>query len=343
MENNFQLKKILISLILICFYGQLYGEIQISKTSYTNQFWNLSTGSRISYYFFKGQEPRNTTPIIYLHGGPGGFVTSNDISVFSKLADDGYDVYLYDQIGSGKSARLHNIRAYTVKRHLRDLEAIINLIGASKVIFIGHSWGASLAPLYLAEHPEKVEKLIFSGPGGLIPKNYKDIFIPLPDSVKLKNRESTKYFAYDYLDSSAYKRFNKIINYCGFGIKIATDNEIDSLLDCFMTNMSKQKNKSLNLAGSPNYEGGSGGYSHFRTGLYIDTGKDKRSFLKKLNTPVLILLGESDPIQWGCIADYLKVFKNIELIVIPESGHSVFSYQPEMCLTLTREFLRLTY
>lgn len=311
-----------------------------SKTLDTIQFWDLPTGSRIAYYFIKGHEPRNSVPIIYLHGGPGGSVTSQDISVFSKLAEDGYDVYLYDQIGSGKSARLHNIREYTVKRHLKDLEAIVDLTGASKVIFIGHSWGASLAPLYLANHPDKVKKLVLSGPGGMLPKNI-NIFIPLPDSVKLKNRDTQKHFAAEYLDPVSYMRFNKIKSYAGFGFKIASDSEIDSLLDCFMSNLSEQKLKRLNLTDSISFEGGSGGYVHFRTSLSIDKGKDKRDILRNLSIPVMILLGESDPIQWGCIADYLNVFKNLKLIVIPESGHSVFSYQPEMCLRLTKEFLSL--
>jgi proline iminopeptidase len=221
-------------------YCPAFGFVPQTSPSDTTKYWNLPAGSRIAYYYYRGEIPRKPFPIIYLHGGPGGFVTSEDISVFSKLADDGYDVYLYDQIGGGKSNRLNNIREYTLKRHLKDLEAIIDIIGASRVIFIGHSWGASLAPLYVAKHSDKVEKLIFSGPGGMIPKKYEDPFIPLPDSVKLKNRMTDKHFASEYLDPAAYKRFNKIRNYAAFGLKIASDNEIDSLLDCLMTNKAKK-------------------------------------------------------------------------------------------------------
>ncbi|HNW76989.1 MAG TPA: alpha/beta hydrolase [Bacteroidales bacterium] len=333
------MKHLLTSIFLICIFGQTFGIISSSITTVTNQYWDLPTGSRIAFYFFKGHEPRKPVPIIYLHGGPGGYVTSQDLFVFSKLADDGYDVYLYDQIGSGRSARLRNIREYSVKRHLRDLEAIVDLLEASKVIFIGHSWGASLAPAYLAEHPEKVEKLIFSGPGGIIPKHLDDILIPLPDSVKLKNREITKHFPSEYLEPVAYKKFTRISDYAGFGIKTAPDDEIDSLLDCFMANIAKQKSERTGLSCSSSCERGSGGYAHFRTGLSLEKGKDRREFLHGLDTPVMILLGESDPIPWGCIADYLKVFRNIKLIIIPASGHSVFACQPEFCLKLTREFL----
>lgn len=302
------------------------------------QFWNLPTGSKIAYFFFKGKEPRKHNPIIYLHGGPGGFVTPADTAVFCKLADDGYDVYLYDQIGGGKSARLVNIKEYSVERHLFDLEAIVNTIGASKVIFIGHSWGASLAPLFLAIHPDKVEKLIFSGPGGILPKK-KPRNILAPDSLKLKRDDHKKYNSSDYLDSKSFKRFNKIFVNARTGKRIASDQEFDSLFGRLMTNQALKKSCNAISLKAASFEGVCGGYSNARTGKYVGRGKDQRKFLEKCDIPVLILLGECDYLQWEYVEDYLHVFKKSRLIVIPNSGHTVFSFQPDLCLKLTREFL----
>jgi proline iminopeptidase len=302
------------------------------------KYWEFNKGERIAYFHFEGKKPAKPTPIIYLHGGPGGFVTSRDTAVFSKLSDDGYDVYLYDQIGSGRSSRLKNIRKYSVKRHLRDLEAIVQIIGAPKVILIGHSWGASLAPLYVAKHPDKVEKMVFSGPGGMIPKNY-NFRTPLPDSIKLKRPENVKYSSAEFLEPAQLKRFNRICTYAYFGIKVASDYEIDSLLDCLMLNQSRKKAILSGTSGTIDYEGGSGGYSNIMTGRYITKGKDPRRILGKCTIPVLILLGENDGIQWANIADYLKTFRDINLIIIPDSGHSVFSFQPKLCLDITRKFL----
>jgi pimeloyl-ACP methyl ester carboxylesterase len=66
----------------------------------------------------------------------------------------GFDVYAYDQIGAGRSARLADVKAYTVARHVADLEAIRTTIGAEKIVLIGNSWGGTLAANYLAAHPE---------------------------------------------------------------------------------------------------------------------------------------------------------------------------------------------
>ena len=66
------------------------------------QYWELPTGSRIGYTLIPGRNNPKPTPIIYLHGGPGGFIGENHIAMLTPLADDGYDVYLYDQVGSGE-------------------------------------------------------------------------------------------------------------------------------------------------------------------------------------------------------------------------------------------------
>jgi proline iminopeptidase len=330
------MKHILIFILLICFANTTFGYIPLEI-----QYWELRTGSRIAYYLVEGREPRKSTPIIYLHGGPGGFVTSGEIAVFSQLAKNGYDVFLYDQIGGGKSARLKNIRQYTVKRHLRDLESIVEMIGSQKVIFIGHSWGGSLAPLYLARHPDKVEKMILSGPGGIIPKRF-DFLTPLPDSIKLNRIENVKYAFSEYMDPVHLKRYNKIANYAGLGFKTASDFEIDSLLDLFMNNRA-QKRALLSGNKTVEPEFGSGGYCHIRTGKYIEKGRNPRKILKQSQIPVLILLGERDEIKWACIADYLTVFRNRRLVIIKDSGHSVFTSQPEICLQITREFLGEPY
>ncbi len=59
-----------------------------------------------------------------------------NIKSLTSLNDDGYDVYLYDQIVGGFSNRLENIEEYTAERHKKDLQAIVNIIGTEKVILI---------------------------------------------------------------------------------------------------------------------------------------------------------------------------------------------------------------
>jgi proline iminopeptidase len=125
------------------------------------QFWDLATGSRIAYTKITADGESRTTPIIYLHGGPGWVILNSDIAFYSQFAQDGFDVYLYDQVGSGRSARLSDVRQYTTERHVADLEAIRREINAEQVILIGQSWGNTLAADYMAAYPEHVARSSF--------------------------------------------------------------------------------------------------------------------------------------------------------------------------------------
>ena len=171
------LKYLLISipgifLLLVCI-PRSYPVPKMGKNA-DMQFWNLPTGSKIGYAHIPGKGTRKSSPIIFLNGGPGGFITDIGIQLRSALSALGYDVYMYDQIGSGQSDRLAHISEYTADRHKKDLEAIIEQIGADQVILIGQSWGAVLAVLYAADHPSKIEKMIFfeQRPNSKIFKNY---------------------------------------------------------------------------------------------------------------------------------------------------------------------------
>lgn len=112
------------------------------------QYRSLSTGSTIAYIMLGGRGQKKPYPVIFLQGGPGGFITNRTIALFRPLTADGYDVYLYDQTGSGHSARLTNIREYTAARHRQDLEALVQSIGARKSS-LSASPGAPFSPRYL--------------------------------------------------------------------------------------------------------------------------------------------------------------------------------------------------
>jgi pimeloyl-ACP methyl ester carboxylesterase len=116
-------------------------------------FWRLGTGSRLAYVRIPGVAPRRPTPVVVLHGGPGVPDMAGDAAYFGKLSTLGYDVYVYDQLGSGRSTRLADPAGYGVERDVADLDAVRRAIGAGRMILVGHSAGGALAAHYLAAHP----------------------------------------------------------------------------------------------------------------------------------------------------------------------------------------------
>ena len=78
------------------------------------KYWDLDDGSKIGYFKIDGRRPSKQSPIIFLYGGPGGLVKDDHIEALKVFSDQGYDLYFYDQIGSGHSTRLEDISGYSV-------------------------------------------------------------------------------------------------------------------------------------------------------------------------------------------------------------------------------------
>jgi proline iminopeptidase len=299
------------------------------------QYWSSPTGSKIAYSHISAKGVKKQYPIIYLHGGPGGCISDAVITSLTPLSENGYDIYLYDQIGSGQSDRLKNIKEYTAERHKKDLEEIVQKIGIEKIIIIGQSWGALLATLFVADNPNKVEKLILTGPGPIYPVNKDLINSKAPDSLHIKqplfsNKEGNEKVT--NLRCQTVSLWARI-----FERKLASDKEMDD----FQTVLANETNKSIvcDTAKTPNVKGGNGYYVHIMTMRSLNDIQNPRPKLQNSKTPLFIMRGQCDNQKWGCIPDYLDVFPNHQLVIIPDAGHSIAVEQPQLYLKTLRAFL----
>ena len=143
----------------------------------TTKYWNLNTGSRIAYYKLPAKKgiQKKETPIIFLHGGPGAYVRKLEIDFFNQFTNDGYDVYLYDQAGSGRSDLLSKA-TYSHERNIDDFEAIINTISAKQYIVIGQSYGGALLAHITARKDlyKRIAKAIYAEPGVSVTNNISE-------------------------------------------------------------------------------------------------------------------------------------------------------------------------
>ncbi|MBG6110198.1 proline iminopeptidase [Flavobacterium sp. CG_9.10] len=338
-KKIFKITKWLLLILLIIFIvkGCIPTKLDVPqmKQRVTTQYWNLPSGSKIAYTMIEGKGTKKTSPIIYLHGGPGGYVYTKNIEILGKLSELGYDVYLYDQIGSGLSGRLEKVKEYTANRHKKDLEEIVNLLGAKKVILIGQSWGGALAVLFAADNLDKTDKLIFTCPGAIKPVNDELEKVKSPDSLQLKEpyNPNAKAIAFAlnprYISISIWARF--------FGTKLASDKEADSYLTKLATVFTKGLVYDSSKAIAE--EGGAGCYSNLNTSVSYGKLTDPRINLKKSKIPILVLKGQYDNINWGYTKEYLDLFTNHKLKIIPSAGHEIFVEQPEIYLNEIKIFL----
>lgn len=111
------------------------------------------------FYRKLGAGPRT---VVFLHGGPGLGIGDGG----SEMAVPARDrvLLMYDQRGSGRSQVVTDPRLLSVDHQVRDLESFRQHFGLERMTLIGLSWGAGLATLYTAAHPDRVERLLLLSP-----------------------------------------------------------------------------------------------------------------------------------------------------------------------------------
>lgn len=100
--------------------------------------------------------------IVLLHGGPGS--SMNTVWPDLEPLAGKFTVLMYDQRGGGRSEIIKDPNRLRYTDHVRDLEALRLRFGLKRMTLVGESWGAGLAALYAAEHPERVSRLLLLGP-----------------------------------------------------------------------------------------------------------------------------------------------------------------------------------
>jgi proline iminopeptidase len=307
-----------------------------SEKGVPSSFWLLTKGSTIGYtYISSSSKDKQPFPIIYLHGGPGGAISKRVIDDLKPLSANGFDLYFYDQVGSGESSRLNDISEYTVQRHVDDLNEIITKCNSGKVILIGQSWGAILATAYLSKHPNRIDKIIFTSPGPIYPINYAEINKPSPVSFRLRAPLYTNKAANESSTNFRIKAITFLAT--RFDIKIASDKEVDEYADYLDSKAYKSAicDTSINLSN----RGGNGFYASIMTYKSILELKDFREKIKGINTPVLILKGQCDNQPWGATNEYLSLFPKHNFVLIPNAGHFINIEQHDIYIREIKKFL----
>lgn len=99
-------------------------------------------------------------PVIYLHGGPGGSISSNSVRFFNLHK---YRVILFDQRGCGKSVPKLLLEENTTNNLVEDIEKLKLFFRIDKWLIFGGSWGTTLGLCYAIKYPNSVSGLILRG------------------------------------------------------------------------------------------------------------------------------------------------------------------------------------
>jgi pimeloyl-ACP methyl ester carboxylesterase len=101
------------------------------------------------------------SPVIFAHG-----LTSNRHRTIEQLAPlvRDYMVIAFDQRGHCDSTPVTDAKLYDPHRMADDLAAILDSFGIDRAIVGGESMGAATALLFALRHPQRVDRLLLTGP-----------------------------------------------------------------------------------------------------------------------------------------------------------------------------------
>ncbi|MBK6314457.1 MAG: prolyl aminopeptidase [Blastocatellia bacterium] len=100
------------------------------------------------------------TPVVFLHGGPGGGTKADYRQYFDPQA---YRIVLFDQRGSGQSTPHANLEDNTTWHLVDDIERLREHLGIDTWVVFGGSWGSTLALAYAETHPNTCRALVLRG------------------------------------------------------------------------------------------------------------------------------------------------------------------------------------
>lgn len=243
--------------------------------------------------------------ILCLHGGPG--MTHDYLLSMADLADHGYRVTFYDQLGCGRSQVPKDISLFVPERYVEEVEAFRKKLRLGRPHLIGSSWGGMLAIAYALKYQRNIRSLTSVGGLHNVPLTVREMQRmkhQLPDEVQevLKKYEA----AGDY-ENPEYTKAEMV-----FYKKHV----------CRLKEWPPEVTYSLDHASKPVY-GTMNGPNEF-TIIGNIRYWDVTSQLHKIRVPTLVLTGKYDEVSPLVGRDMHRHIRNSEFTIFPNSSHLSF-------------------
>jgi len=317
-----------LAFLYVLFYFMAWGDYKVAKTVEQDPTIPHVTLEDVTMHVETFGNDTNEVVII-IHGGPG-----NDFRYLLdlKALADNYFVVFYDQRGTGLSPRVPG-EELTLQNLLNDLYNLTQYYGQGrKVNIIGHSWGGILASAYTTQHPETINKLVLAEPGPLSPEMAAvyEANMQLEVSLELLTHIGKCYFKslhVEEIDDQARGDFF----FRAFAMDTTISNHPMSAYFCD-GDISNMKTEIWRFSGTSSYQ-------------IMFKGQDKEAAMDFLNTgkiftdQILLLAGECNQLIGPDFQkEQMKQFADIDMVVIENAGHFMFSEQPAACLEAIRSY-----
>lgn len=212
---------IILYLLLIAFGLKLAAQsnepldIDLKKYNYPYKvsFDTIETQQKklaMAYMYEAAGESKKT--VMLLHGK--NFNGAYWGETMKRLLQKGYNVFVPDQIGFGKSSKPENYQ-YTFQQLAENTKKLMDTLKIKSVIVLGHSMGGMLATRFALMFPDRVEQLILENPIGLedwlkrVP--YHDLESAYQRELKKTKESAKQYMLVNYFHNEWKSEYDNLV------------------------------------------------------------------------------------------------------------------------------------
>jgi proline iminopeptidase len=282
--------------------------------------WVAAEGGVRLYWRTLGSGPDT---VIVLHGGPGlGMGTV--LPDLGPLAA-GRTLLFYDQAGAGRSGPVDDTLRLAAPRHVADLEAVRRHFGLDRVTLLGATWGAAIAAMYAAEHPERVERLVLLSP---YPVARDPDFGRYVENVlaRVGPRAAERMAAVQAEQATAADPLASCREYYAI------------LLPRFLADSASMSRLRADPCDAPP-ESARRTFAQSDYQIASLGAWDFRPALARVAAPALVVWGEADALPREAAAGWVAAFPNAALLAVPGAGHFPHTERPERVFPALDDFL----
>lgn len=261
-------------------------------------------------------------PIVLLHGGPGGGCPPYYRQYFNP---EKWRLIMFDQRGCGQSTPHAELQDNTTWNLVSDIEKIREHLNIDKWVVFGGSWGSTLSLAYSQTHPERCKGLILrgifmlrqkellwfyqEGASYIFPDAWEEYLKPIPPEER------------DDMLTAYYKRLTSP------DMKIRLEAaRAWSVWEASTSKLFLDK-QLMQIFGESEF---AEAFARIECHYFVNKGffEDENQLLKNVdkirNIPGVIVQGRYDVVCPMISAWELhKAWKESELIVVPDAGHSM--------------------
>ncbi|CAM1510644.1 Fc.00g009790.m01.CDS01 [Cosmosporella sp. VM-42] len=300
-------------------------------------------------YIYTPPDPQKST-ILFLHGFPS---TSYDwIYQIQYFSSKGYGIVAPDLLGYGGSSKPSDVYEYRLKPMGDEIIELLDHLGVSKAVGIGHDFGSTLLSRTGAYHPTRWIALIFIAVGPPKPGTPFDV-----DIVNQITKESMGFEMLGYIpwlggepdaQNTLEKHPEAVMNLMFSASQSVWDEwfhplgrmkqfvEEDRKVPIAEWYLEEMQQQHLQSFGKPDgYKGATRWYKMWMENLFAPNERGFKDF--KIAQPSLFISGASESIQEQMLAEWVPNLTTVKI----EAGHWIHLEQSQETNKAINRFLDL--